>query len=154
MADTQPTRVTFLRAIELCVLLLVAPNKFSGEEDADNKLLSERRGPRQPEDGASVVRGAFWGSLRLVSTSGLVGGLAGVALSRLCGSPTPGVILALQLTGALVLLWGTVFVRGSEIDTWSGVTLTERVNRWLYRSLYWIGTATIVLSLVWPQFRQ
>ena len=45
------------------------------------------------------------------------------------------------------MLWGTLFVRGWEIQTYSGVTLVERVNRWLYRALYCSGTALIVASL-------
>jgi hypothetical protein len=40
-----------------------------------------------------------------------------------------------------------LFVRGWDIQTLGGVTLTERVNRWIYRLLYCLGTAAIVTSL-------
>jgi hypothetical protein len=43
MADTRPTKVTFCRAVHLCVLLLFAPKRFLAEENAeDSKLRSER----------------------------------------------------------------------------------------------------------------
>ena len=60
---------------------------------------------------------------------------------------TPGNVAALQVVGASLLLWATLFVRGFEIQTNAGVTLTERVNQWLYRFLYCVGTALIVYSL-------
>lgn len=53
----------------------------------------------------------------------------------------------LQVMGTSLLLWGTLFVRGWEIQTYSGVSFTERVNQWLYRFLYCIGTAALLCSL-------
>ena len=42
---------------------------------------------------------------------------------------------------------GTLFVRGWEIQTWTGDSLIEHVNQRIYRSLYCIGTCVIVFSL-------
>jgi len=39
-------------------------------------------------------------------------------------------------------------VRGWDIQTISGVSLTERVNRWIYLLLYCLGTVVVVASLV------
>jgi hypothetical protein len=149
MADTRPTKVTFLRAVRLCALLLFAPRRFLVEEDADNKVRTERTDQQQRERSALIVRRAFWASLALVIVSGLFGGGLGFTFNKLACCAKPVVILGLQVVGAMALLWGTLFVRGWEIETYSGVTLTERVNQWLYRFLYCAGTATIVLSLVW-----
>ncbi len=33
-----------------------------------------------------------------------------------------------------------------------GATLPERVNQWLYRTLYCVGTALIVWGRAWPIF--
>jgi uncharacterized membrane protein YedE/YeeE len=151
MADTRPTKVTFLRAVHLCGLLLFAPRKFLAEEDADNKLRSERTDQQQRERSSLIVRRAFWASLALVIGSGLFGWGLGLALSKMACCAKSAVIVGLQVSGAMILLWGTLFVRGWEIETWSGVTLTERVNQWLYRFLYCAGTAIIVLSLAWTQ---
>ena len=51
------------------------------------------------------------------------------------------------MTGAGLLLWGTLFVRGYDIQTYGGVTLTERVNQWVYRTMYCAGTALLVCSV-------
>ena len=60
-----------------------------------------------------------------------VGYLSGKALGCV-SSPTPTrLVPALQIVGATVLLWATLFVRGWDIQTLGGVTLTERVNRWI-----------------------
>ncbi len=96
-----------------------------------------------------VVRRALWRSVLLVATAVLVGSLTGLFL-RLFGDPSTHVVAALQLLGAAILLWGTLFVRGWDIQTIGGVTLTERVNQWIYKFLYCLGTAIIALSLFWP----
>jgi hypothetical protein len=30
-----------------------------------------------------------------------------------------------------------------------GVSLTERVNQWWFRGLYWIGTMLVVVAAIW-----
>ena len=150
MSDTPPTKVTLVRAVQLCVLLLFVPKKFLAEEEADNKLQSERNDHEKCTHSAFVVRRAFWFSLVLVLASGLVGALFGVAAGYITGCAKTVWIVWLQIVGSLFLLWGTLFIRGWEIETWAGVTFTERVNQWLYRFLYCLGTAIIVFSLTWP----
>jgi hypothetical protein len=49
----------------------------------------------------------------------------------------------------LVLLWATIAVRGNEIETWGGVTLSERVNKWIFQGLYFVGTTFLVWSVSW-----
>jgi hypothetical protein len=63
-------------------------------------------------------------------------------------SPAPIYLVGvLQVVGAAILLWATLFVRGWDIQTMGGVSLTERVNQWIYRLLYCLGTTVIVVSL-------
>jgi hypothetical protein len=78
------------------------------------------------------------------------GFLAGKLLGTVTGVAISGLVGTLQITGATMLLWATLFVRGWDIQSWGGVTLTERVNRWIYRVLYCLGTAAIVASLALP----
>lgn len=151
MADTRPTKVSFLRACYLCVLLLFAPKTFLAKEDEDDEIRQRRTDKPKTERSAFVVRRAFWKSFLLVIAAGVFGGAIGFIINSVAGCATPALIMGLQVGGALTLLWGTLFVRGWDIQTYSGVRLTERVNQWLYRFLYFTGTAILVLSLVWQK---
>lgn len=150
MANTSPTPVNFFRAAWLCALILFAPERFRTEEEADNIKLNASSSGAEPGCPLSRVRHAFFYSAAMVFLSGAFGYLCGIVLGvSVCA--TPKLIAWLQVIGACVLLWGTLFVRGWDIQTWGGVSLTERVNQWLYRSLYCFGTAILVCSLAWPQ---
>ena len=132
-------------------MLLFAPNKFLAAEDADDKIRQERTDPQKDERSAFIVRRAFWKSLILVVIAGVFGGCIGAIVNCTVGCTKSTTITVLQIGGALILLWGTLFVRGWEIQTYCGVRLTERVNQWLYRFLYFTGTAILVFSLTWSQ---
>lgn len=148
MADMRPTKVTFLRAAHLCVLLLLSPSRFIEAEQQDNATRNNYVDAHERPHGAHVVRHAFGVSLVLVVASALLG--AGVAklTAALGRCSTDETVMWLQIAGASLLLWGTLFIRGWEIQTYSGVGLTERVNQWLYRTLYCVGTSVVVYSLV------
>jgi hypothetical protein len=154
MADTRPTLISIARALFLCVKLLVAPEQMADEEKSDNEYR-EKMGPATvPKHRAYAVRKAFFSSLLLVVFSGLLGYAAG-ALGDYVGRCAPTSTVAwLQITGAMVLLWGTLFIRGWEIQTLSGVSLTERINQWIYRTLCCVGTVLLVYSLAFPACRQ
>lgn len=151
MADIRPTKINLFRGVYLCVLLLFAPSKFIVEEEKDDKIRQERTDKQIQERSAFIVRRAFYKSLILVSVAGLFGGCLGLLVGNIIGCADSKFIVALQVSGALILLWGTLFVRGWEIQTYSGVRLTERVNQWIYRFLYFTGTALLVFSLTWQQ---
>ena len=53
------------------------------------------------------------------------------------------------MVAAGILLGATLSILGWEIQSYKGRTLPERVNRWLYRSLYVLGTFLLVLALSW-----
>jgi len=150
MADIRPTPVSFVDAVRLCILLLLVPKRLIEVQDQDNETRKNYSTDAQREHSAYIVRRAFLYSLLLVMLSGVIGYGAGFALGSLIGCATTKLIAWLQISGACFLLWGTLFVRGWEIETYSGVTITERVNQWLYRFLYCVGTAVFVCSLAWP----
>ena len=151
MADTRPTPVRFFGAVRLCVLLLFAPKKLIKEQNQDTEDRKNFTASVEREHSAFIVRRAFLYSLLLVMISGAIGYGAGLALGLWLCCATTKLISWLQIVGACLLLWGTLFVRGWEIGTYCGVTFTERVNQWLYRALYCVGTAVLVCSLAWPQ---
>ena len=150
MTYARPTPVTFFRAVKLCLLLLFAPKKFLEHQVADNALLKEQDKDATLEPGALVVRRALFEAALLVAASGVVGYLGGVMLGSLSSCANPKVVMWLQIVSACLLLWGTLFIRGWEIQTHGGHTLTERVNQWIYRALYCVGTSVIVFSVAWP----
>lgn len=148
MADTRPTPVGFIGAVRLCLLLLCAPHRFIEAELQDAAARNNYTGHAEQEHRAFVVRKAFARSAALVAASAAVGYGSGL-LTSAAACATSTTIAFLQVIGACLLLWGTLFVRGWEIQTSSGVQFTERVNKWLYRFLYCLGTAVVVCSLAW-----
>ena len=148
MADTRLTKVSVLRALQLCAFGVLCPRKVTEAERGDEEI---RKGFPQPpppqEPRAFRVRRAFWASLILVVCSIAVGYGAGATLRGLGGPGTSKLVGGLQIVGATLVLWATLFVRGWDIQSIGGVTLTERVNQWLYRALYCLGTGAVVASL-------
>jgi hypothetical protein len=135
----------------LCVFAAFCPGRLVEAERADEEARKRLPQPPPPEEprGIKVTRG-LWASLAWVVGSVASGYLIGKALGAVSGPQPTRLVAALQVFGAMVLLWATLFVRGWEIQSWGGVTLTERVNRWIYRLLYCIGTAAIVASMALP----
>lgn len=147
MADTRPTPVTPRRAVYLCLLGVFAPDLLTAEQDKDNEVRKGFSDRPPPEPAARLLRRAFWSSLMLVLLASSVGYVVGWTVTVGLSCTTGNVIIAVQVAGAALLLWGTLFVRGWQIQTYSGVTLVERVNRWLFVAMYCLGTALIVGSL-------
>lgn len=143
--------VSFIRAVWLSFLLLFWPSKFKEEEDKHNELLnaspiSEEIPPRD-----AFVRRALIYSFFLVLGAGLVGYVLGLLLEYVAGCSTATLIRWLQIIGAGFLLWSVLFIRGWEIQSWGGRTLSELANQWIYRVLQTIGTVVVILSLSWSQ---
>jgi cytochrome c biogenesis protein CcdA len=151
MADTRPTPVSFFGALRLCVQLLVRPEEFKKAEREDQTARNNYTDPVEPPHRADTVRAAFFKSLLLVLGFSALGFAAGKLMHVLGRCATPETSTGAQVLGAALLLWGTLFVRGWEIQSFSGVQFTERVNQWLYRALYCLGTAVVVYSLSFPQ---
>jgi hypothetical protein len=151
MADTRPTKVSFLRAVYLCILIIFGPGEFLTEEVKDNQTRKNFSVPAESKPSAVAVRRALGMSLLLVLLSGFIGYALGLIAGYVFGCASNKTITILQISGVLIILWGTLFVRGWEIQTYCGVTLMERVNQWLYRTLYCFGTAILILSFGWPQ---
>jgi hypothetical protein len=149
MADTRLTKIGPFRALVLCAFAAFAAAKLVEAQQADDETRKRFPQPPPPQlPKAFIVRRGLWESLVWVLASTAVGYVTGKSLGLVSSAAaTPLVVAGLQVFGAIVLLWGTLFVRGWDIQTLGGVTLTERVNRWLYRLLYCLGTAAIVASL-------
>jgi hypothetical protein len=130
----------------LCWYALFAPVQLERAHEEDSRARNNYSDKADPTPKSTLVRKAFWSSLALVVISGGVGAIVSTGAGLLvCTTHVGGIWL--EVIGILLLLWATVFVRGWEIQTWAGVTLVERVNRWLYLGLACIGTVVLVGSL-------
>ena len=150
MADTRSTKLKLKKIVFLCFLAILNPKKIILEEEKDTEIKKSFPNPEEKESHRIyVVVKAFWISLIFIILSATVGAIAGTILKLTFSNPSAGIISFLQIIGACLLLWGTLFIRGWEIQTYCGVTLTERINQWIYRGLYFIGTSIIICSLIW-----
>jgi cytochrome c biogenesis protein CcdA len=151
MADTRPTPVSFSFAVKLCTYLLFNPERFKQLEIQDQKERNSYTDHADPLHRADIVRRAFIFSFALVAGFSFLGCVAGSTMGALGRCLPKDTVNLLQIVGSGLLLWGTLFVRGWEIQSFSGVQFTERVNQWLYRGLCCIGTALIVYSLTFQE---
>ncbi|MBU1753320.1 hypothetical protein KKG56_05635 [bacterium] len=149
MADRRSTKIHFIYMVYLCFLAVFCPKKFIKEEIKDNEHRKGFSAQDKKEHGVYVVNRAFWHSFGLITLFGFIGGVVGWLLRSQFNQPSSNIIIFLQVIGAGLLLWGTLFIRGWEIQTICGVTLIERVNQWLYRTLCCIGTMIVICSLIW-----
>ena len=151
MADTTPSPISPWRALYLCALLIVAPEKFNAAEARDDEWRANNPSNAVKRTKGEIVRAAFFSSFIEVVLAAAFGYATGF-LTKLGGLCFTGAAVAwIQIAGASILLWGTLFIRGYEISSWSGVTYSERVNQWIYRALYCVGTSIAVFSLAVQQ---
>lgn len=147
MGQKKPTKVSFIQAARYCFAAIFYP-KILVELEKDDCILLESQ-ENDSEHRAVKVHKAFRSSFILIISFSVLGVLIGSILQYVYGAPSKYSINLLQIIGAGLLLWGTLFVRGFEIQSYVSVTLSERVNQWLYRALYCIGTTIIICSLSW-----
>jgi len=147
MALKEPTPISFLKAVSLCWKAMVSPAAFDAIEKDDMKLLE-----RQPDSiehyRIDAVRKGLGEALIWCLSAAAIGCAAGWLAAKAVGAS--GVAVAsLGVVGTAVLLWATLAIKGWDIATFSNNTLTERVNRWIFRGLYWIGTTLVVVAASW-----
>ncbi|MBU6440526.1 MAG: hypothetical protein KGJ85_05565 [Betaproteobacteria bacterium] len=148
-------RISLPGAVRLCALLVFDRSRFIQEAHAD---LARRQGiepaalrldPYRAQQ-TDRIRKELWRSFVLVLCALACGIVLAFLFAALQPQPRPFVCALTQILGAAVLLWGTLAVRGGDIATLEADSLPERVNQWIYRTLYFIGTALITLGTAWP----
>lgn len=81
---------------------------------------------------------------------------AGFAIGSLLGAsigPQLEFAIGIVVVGTTILMWATLALQGWSIQSFEGNTLSERLNQWIFRTLFLIGTALISAGSVWSLFQ-
>jgi hypothetical protein len=159
MIPHDPKTISTARAI---VMLVFSPSTLIGhavdhairsqEEPLDTAREVKLRGDfeAQFKRSVSTIRSTLFSSFVVVAGSVAAAFVSGAILQALSIIKSSGWNIGLQVIGIGVLLWATLArVDPTAIQTWDGGTLPERVDLWLYRFLYIIGSYALTLSLIW-----
>jgi len=143
------------------MLLLFAPEKLVAHS-VDHAIRSQPNVPTPDQDqklrvsfekqfreSVFLIRSMLFTSFAVVSGAIIFALSSAVVLNTFSVSKSPEANALLQYGGIGVLLWATLAKTGSNIRTWDGDTLPERVDIWLYRLLYIIGSYALALSVAW-----
>lgn len=146
MALKTPTPASPARILNLIWLALRFPAQFEAEEEADSATLNSQA----TDDRSRVrqIRRALAESFLWCLSSVLLGLALGLIASKFLGTNVRIATVAI-IAGTCILLWATLALRGWEIQSYSGATLGERLNRWVFRALYAVGTSLIVAGSFW-----
>ena len=146
MTARVPVPLSNWMKLKLVWLAFFKPAEFERIEAKDNTTLETR--PKADPSRVQMVRTSYVQSLVLVLSAVIVGWLVALVGQRVC-SQTRVWPTGFGIIGTALLLWATVAVRGWEVASFSTVTLGERLNIWIFRFLYWIGTACLIAALFW-----
>lgn len=150
MATNIPTPAPLSRKLKLVWFAFTNPARFIEEEKADDKILNGQN-ERVETPRVYRVRNALWDGLIWCVGSLISGAVLGIVFATVFG-PSLRMAVATVAIGTAVVLWATFSLQAWEIQSFGGVTLGERLNRWIFRSLYLIGTGLIVAGGVWSLY--
>ncbi len=154
MADSRPVPITTREKLHLIYLVIFHPHCASSlqkvVEEWRRKRLDERRpGGSDLSDRARLLGKGLRQSLVAILSALFLGGVIWYVVNLIGWNVSHVVARGLQVVGSVLLLWGTLFVRGWEIQTISGQSVVELVNRWIFVAVYWLGTFIAVLGVLW-----
>ncbi len=146
MGTRSLTPLSNWKKIKLVWLAIFRPAEYQIEEAEDSRRLETE--PSIYPTRVSIVRRSYVESFFHVFSAVIVGWLIAlfcqtIALQSKCW------VSGFAVLGTALLLWTTVAVKGWEIGSWSSSTLGERLNVWVFRFLYWVGTACLVAAAFW-----
>jgi hypothetical protein len=144
------------------MLLVVAPSKLIAHS-VDHAIRSQPgvlEAKREKElrlsfeaqfqNSITRIRSALFGAFVVVASSIAAALVTGAVLTNLAIAKSQAWNAWLQFGGIGVLLCATLArVDPSAIQTYDGGTLPERVDLWLYRFLYVVGSYALALSVAW-----
>jgi hypothetical protein len=148
------TVANFLLPVRATFLCVVWPSSLVDlARENDPKALPQHQSSTDKFvfDSAHKICRAFWFSWLLTVGFASAGYAVGCLLRIGIQPASLSLVKGLQIGSAAILLVATLAARGWEIQTYNGDTLVEKVNKWLTRSLFVIGTFLFALSLGWTR---
>ena len=143
----------FWFACRATVMCLVAPSRFVAWARTYDAGIPRIEPSDDPDAGrrksARVVSRAFWFSCLLTGGAVVVGYGAGQILRCSTGPVGASTAKLVQELSVAVVLVATLAARGWDIQTYGGISLIEKVNQWLTRSLFVFGTSFFSLFVGW-----
>jgi len=160
-----------MNPVRAVILVLVAPSRFieaavqhdvEAEWETNAQWRSAYPDQRVPQERlqkfrdlaatrTAKLRASVFGSLVTTIAAIIAGFGTGALLQRLFGPSPPLLVDGLQVVGAAVFLSATLAEAGREIESWTQRTLAEKVNKWVFRTLYVLGTFILVISIAWSR---
>jgi hypothetical protein len=138
---------------EKCTILFYAiarPARFIEAEikhnDALTGILSGRKHADEPSK-IHYVRSALFQAFWICLIATFSGAAIGLAIATAATSTAAAT--ATIVAGTAILLWASLALQGWSIQSMQGQNLTERVNQWIFRTLYALGTLLISLGSTW-----
>lgn len=143
------------------VLLLFSPSRLivhsvdHALRSQPSEMTSERTNElrksfhKQFSDSVSLLRRTLFEAFVIVAGAILVAYVSAVLLKTFSFTKSTELNAWLQYGGIGVLLWATLGRVDSPLQTWDGGTLPEKVDLWLYRWLYVVGSYALALSVAW-----
>lgn len=138
-------------ATEHDVSLTLTKNKTLRETHLPGEKLEEYRdevrgyaGQRLP-----IVRKAFLRAGVRVFCAALLGLALGWAMKGVFGALSPAMNSGIQMLGAALVLWATIWQLDADVQTMGGETLLERTHWWMFCSLYLLGTTLFFIAYTW-----
>ncbi len=138
----------FSKGVKAVVLCLCAPKRFEVLARSHDNLLG-RANLQMIRHTTRTIRTSVLSSLLLVVAAVAGGAVIGSLLALGSGPVSPMLVWGVEILGVAILLWATLGVKGWEIQTAGGETLGEKVNKWIYRSLYVMGTVILTVGVSW-----
>lgn len=153
----------FFRNLYRLALLFLSPNHFkqSAIADDDAHVLREARKVKPDYTPSSehsrdmevaysqrtrALRRGIGMSLFLILAAVALAWFTVWLMQKAGFSLTPDGVRWLQLASLLLVVWATLSELGWEMQSWSGRTLPERLNKFWFRTLYFLGTYVVAIT--------
>jgi hypothetical protein len=143
----------FIRAVFALFFWPSRAKKYSRESHARLAAVSQTQEATDqepwPDQQISILRRAWMKALLVVASVLLLGYVVGRGLGFLAIAAASFWQVALQYTGAGLLLWITLAPGGWAIETHKSVTFAEQLDSWVYRVVHVTGTFMFVVGTAW-----
>jgi hypothetical protein len=147
MSRKQPIPLSVRDILHACALAIFRPDSFEVYAKRHNDSVNRQPNAEEARRVDPIRRGyceaAVWMTVSVVA-----GALGGAMLKAAIGV-MPFAVAVTAIVGTGIILWASLAYQGWTVQTYSDATLEERVNRWLFRFLYSLGTFLIAVAATW-----